>query len=153
MMSKATARRWWFGAGATAVLGLILAFTIIVVPRWSGDQPAKTTPHDDPVSVAIGAGKPTVVEFGSNWCRSCRDMKLILATLAREQGERLNVVDIDLLSATGRQLAPQYRIQMMPTQVFLDRDGLEIDRHLGSISGDDIQRRLGLLPRTSMEHR
>jgi thioredoxin-related protein len=79
-------------------------------------------------------------------------MKLVLATLAREQGDRLNVVDIDLLSATGRRLAPKYQIQLMPTQVFFDRNGREIDRHLGAISGDDIQRRLGFLPATAMEH-
>jgi thioredoxin 1 len=151
MMFRATARRWWFGAGATVLLGCFVLGATIIVPRWSGDLPGKTTPLHDPVSTAMGVGKPTVVEFGSNWCRHCRDMKLVLATLAREQGDRLNLVDIDLLSATGRRLASKYRIQMMPTQVFFDRDGREIDRHLGFVSSDEILRRLGLLTTTSME--
>lgn len=150
MISHPTARRWWFRAGATVLLGFSLG-AAIVVPQWSGDPPGRAMPHNDPVETAIAVGKPTVVQFGSNWCRHCRDMKLVLATLAREQGERLNVVEIDLLSEAGRRLAPKCRIQMMPTQVFFDRDGREIDRHLGFISSDEILRRLGLLGTNSME--
>lgn len=94
----------------------------------------------DAVQQALRGGKPTVVEFGANACAACREMKPILAHLAREHGERIAVVDIDLIKES-RYIKP-YRIQLMPTQVFYDAHGREIGRNLGTISERDILARL-----------
>lgn len=40
-----------------------------------------------------------------------------------------------------RALAEQWRIRAMPTQVLLDADGNEVDRHLGFISADALRER------------
>jgi len=100
-----------------------------------------TQPGADAVQAALARGKPVVAEFGSVSCVSCREMKPILAELQRSHGERLTVVDIDVLKE--RQYLARYRIQLMPTQVFFDAQGREIGRHMGKISGDEILARLG----------
>jgi len=88
--------------------------------------------------------KPVVAEFGANSCESCRAMKPVLGALAREHGERVTVVDIDLLKNTA--YASRYKIQLMPTQVFFDAQGREIGRHMGKISGNEILSMLKLSP-------
>jgi thioredoxin 1 len=67
-------------------------------------------------------------------------MKPVLAELARVHGDRLTVVDVDVLKE--RHYLARYRIQLMPTQVFFDAQGREIGRHMGSITGDEILARL-----------
>lgn len=123
-------------AGAAAVaVGLLAA-----VVTLSGPAAAVAVPGDDAVQQALRAGKPTVVEFGANNCTACREMKPILGQVARENGARVSVVDIDLLKTTGYVSA--YKIQLMPTQVFFDAHGRETSRHMGKISAEEILARL-----------
>ena len=98
----------------------------------------------DALQQALRLGKPVVAEFGANSCESCREMKLVLGALAREHGERVTVVDIDLPKAPV--YASRYKIQLIPTQVFFDAQGREIGRHMGRISGNEILARLNVSP-------
>lgn len=98
----------------------------------------------DPVQIALRAGKPTVAEFGSNRCHSCKQMKIVLARLVEDYGDRLSVVEVDLFSPEGRGFVSRYRIQMMPTQIFFDGKGQEVGRHLGPIGTEEILMKLGV---------
>lgn len=127
------------------VAGLSLALVVIasafgIVPLRADAETVAT----DPVQSALQAGKPTVAEFGSNRCHSCKQMKVVLSQLIEAHGERVGVVEIDLFAPEGRGMVSRYRIQMMPTQIFFDADGQEIGRHLGPIGIDDMLDRLGL---------
>jgi thioredoxin 1 len=102
------------------------------------------TGGDDAVQMARRLGKPVIVELGANNCESCREMKLVLGALAREHGERVTVVDIDLMKMAG--YASRYGIQLIPTQLFFDAQGREIGRHMGKISGNEILARLNVAP-------
>ena len=98
----------------------------------------------DEVERTLLLGKPTVVEFGANACATCRDMKPVLEALRREHGQRISVLDVDILKT--RDYIARYRIQLMPTQVFFDAKGREIGRNMGKISGGEILDRLGVAP-------
>jgi thioredoxin 1 len=98
----------------------------------------------DAVQQAWRLGKPVVVEMGANSCESCREMKLVLGALAREHGERVTVVEIDLMKSPG--YASRYGIQLIPTQLLFDAQGREIGRHIGKLSGDEILARLNVPP-------
>ncbi len=131
-------------------LGLALAGVLAVgiglgtaVVTLSG--PATTTaaaPAEDAVQQALRAGKPTVAEFGANACASCREMKPVLEALRRVHGERIAVVEVDLIAQRQMGYIQRYRIQLMPTQVFFDAQGRETGRHMGTISGAEILARL-----------
>ena len=118
------------------------AYLLTQRPRLPDAQPAAAA--DDAVQQALRLGKPVVAEFGANSCESCREMKLVLGALAREHGERVTVIDIDLLKNTA--YASRYKIQLIPTQVLFDAQGREIGRHMGIISGNEILARLNVSP-------
>jgi thioredoxin 1 len=138
----AIARRTWL-IGTAALLAALVGVAAWLALRSVASAPAGafvTQPGEDAVQAAIAVGKPVVAGFGSVSCASCREMKPILAKLARTHGDRLSVVDIDVLKE--RQYLARYRIQLMPTQVFFDAQGREIGRHMGKITGDEILARL-----------
>lgn len=130
-LAGAAAYAWLQEAAPTAAAGVVAAAA----------APDAAQPGDDAVRAALARGKPVVAEFGSVSCVGCREMKPVLAELQRTHGEKLTVVDIDVLKE--RQYLARYRIQLMPTQVFFDAQGREIGRHMGTISGDEILARLG----------
>ena len=130
---------------ALAGLGLVTALLVNTeasAPVSAAPSPGQATAADDVVQRALRVGKPTVAEFSANACASCREMKPILAALRRDHGERIAVVNVDLLAQKEADYIQRYRIQLMPTQVFFDAQGREIGRHMGKISGEDILARL-----------
>ena len=112
--------------------------TVAAAPAPSGQFVAEA----DEVQRALLLGKPAVVEFGANACASCREMKPILEALQREHGERISVLNIDILKTRG--YISRYKIQLMPTQVFFDAQGREIGRNMGKVSAGEILARLGV---------
>ena len=112
--------------------------TVASAPAPSGQFVAEA----DEVQRALLLGKPAVVEFGANACASCREMKPILEALQREHGERISVLNIDILKMRG--YIWRYKIQLMPTQVFFDAQGREIGRNTGKVSAGEILARLGV---------
>jgi thioredoxin 1 len=128
-------------AAGTVILGIGLG-----TAAYSLSRPATSTtvPAEDAVQQVLQRGKPAVVEFGANACAACREMKPILAGLARDYRELIAVVDLDIIKQP--QYIARYKIQLMPTQVFYGADGKELGRHMGKISGDEILARLSVSP-------
>jgi thioredoxin 1 len=126
---------------ATAVAALVLmsglgAWSLFDAPRVPA-APAISGPELDPT---LRTGKPTVVEFGANACLSCREMKVVLARLRQAYGDRVAVVEIDLLKQ--QEIAQRHYIQLMPTQVFFDAQGRETGRHMGKLGLEEVIVRL-----------
>jgi thioredoxin 1 len=125
-----------------------IAISVISAGAWSMQSwraASDATPvaiPEDIVQRALRLGKPTIAEFGSSKCVSCREMKVTLDYLALEHGERVSVVTVDLLA--NRDYIGRYKIQMMPTQVFFDAGGREIGRHIGRIGVEEILGRLSM---------
>lgn len=82
-------------------------------------------------------GKPTVVDFSATWCGPCKVMKPIFESLADELGDKFNFVSIDV--DENPELANKYQIQSIPAFVFLDEDGIEGDRKVGSCSKGELR--------------
>lgn len=72
----------------------------------------------------------TFLEFGSTTCLPCKMMGPILEEI-RTEYPRVNVVFINVLTEEGNARARGYKVMSIPTQVFLDKDGQEYDRHVG----------------------
>lgn len=96
----------------------------------------------DSFAAGIAQGRPTVIEFGSSACVSCKEMKIVLDDLRRTHGTQIGIAEVDLIRQ--REVIPRYRIQVMPTQVFFDGRGRETGRHVGVIDGPSILARLGV---------
>jgi thioredoxin 1 len=146
---RATVQRrtlaWSALAAVAAALGLGAVLVHFAEPAApvAASAAAPAEPAADAVQRALAAGKPTVVEFGANACASCREMKPVLAALRREHGERIEVVEVDLIAQKHEaDYIRRYRIALMPTQVFFDARGRETGRNMGRISGAEILARL-----------
>jgi len=129
-----------------AVLGLAVAAGVasyVLIERAAPSAPmAASGAESDEVQRLLRLGKPTVVEFGANACASCREMRPILEGLQRDHGERISVLNVDILKSRG--YTTRYRIQLMPTQVYFDAQGREIGRTMGKVSAGEILARLGV---------
>ncbi len=82
----------------------------------------------NPLEQAFSNGLPTIAEFGRGICVPCKAMKPILEELAEEYKGKLNVVIVEVDDHTD--LVRQYRIMVIPTQIFFDNNGKEIKRHI-----------------------
>jgi len=80
--------------------------------------------------------KVTFIELGADRCIPCKAMQPIMKEIAEECAGKIQVVFYDVWK--DPRPARHYRIQLIPTQVFMDQDGKEIFRHVGFFPKDEI---------------
>lgn len=80
--------------------------------------------------------KVTFIELGADRCIPCKAMQPIMREIAREYKGTIQVVFYDVWKTP--KYAKDYGIQMIPTQVFIDKNGKEISRHVGFYAKDEI---------------
>jgi len=73
----------------------------------------------------------TFVELGSVNCIPCRKMQPVMKAIEEKYGNQIKVVFYDVWKPEQRKYAQEYGIRLIPTQVFLDKNGKEIFRHEG----------------------
>ncbi len=81
-------------------------------------------------------GVPILLEFGRGWCIPCKYMKPILDDMARAYAGKAIVMTVDM--DANKDLVRNFRIRMMPTQVFLMPDGKEFFRNEGTLEREHI---------------
>ena len=92
------------------------------------------------VKQALSSGKPTVIDLGARTCIPCKKMAPILESLSGEYRGRASVLFIDVHEDTVA--AQNFRIQMIPTQIFFNAQGKEVKRHIGFMDKPDILKEL-----------
>jgi thioredoxin 1 len=80
---------------------------------------------------------PMLVDLGKGTCIPCKKMKPILDELTIEYQGRAIVKVIDLRYEP--RAARQYKIRLIPTQIFYDADGNEVYRHEGFMDKQSIK--------------
>lgn len=94
--------------------------------------------------------KVTFVELGSVNCIPCKQMQPVMKAIEEKYGEQVKVVFYDVWTKEQKQHAQQYKIKLIPTQVFLDENGKEFFRHEGFYPEAEIDKLLkgkGLKPK------
>lgn len=92
--------------------------------------------------------KVVFLELGSDRCIPCRQMQPIMKDIAAAFPDEVLVVFYDVWEDPAP--ARKYKVQLIPTQIFLDGAGKEIARHMGLWPKDEILKVLakhGLKPR------
>ncbi|MCX7805558.1 MAG: thioredoxin family protein [Planctomycetota bacterium] len=85
------------------------------------------------------APKPKLLELGSTTCIPCKMMEGVLARLRQDYSDRLLIEFVDV--TVNRSASEQWKIKVIPTQIFLSPDGKELFRHEGFYPKDDIVRK------------
>jgi thioredoxin 1 len=78
----------------------------------------------------------TFLELGADRCIPCKQMQPIMKEIAAMFPDRVQVIFYDVWKDSAP--AMKYRIQLIPTQVFLDQQGREIARHVGLFPKEEI---------------
>ncbi|MFA6224041.1 MAG: thioredoxin family protein [Desulfomonilaceae bacterium] len=79
---------------------------------------------------------PILLEFGRGWCIPCKYMKPILEDMGKVYSGKAIVTTVDM--DANKNLVRDFRIRMMPTQVFLTPDGKEFFRNEGTLERENI---------------
>jgi thioredoxin 1 len=80
----------------------------------------------------------TFVELGSVRCIPCKMMQPIMKDIEKDYAGQVKVVFHDVWTPEGEPFGQSYKIRIIPTQVFLDKDGKEYFRHEGFFPKDEL---------------
>lgn len=86
--------------------------------------------------------KVTFVEIGSVNCIPCKMMQPIMKAVEEEYKGQVKVVFHDVWTPQGKRDAMKYGIRVIPTQIFLDKNGVEYFRHEGFYPKEQVVRAL-----------
>jgi thioredoxin 1 len=120
--------KFWRHA-VVGLVGLVMGFLVAGQPLPAQAQVA-----------APATGKPALYEFGAGYCVSCKEMAKIMAELTTSHSDQVEfrMVYVD----KEEPLFKQYKIMLIPTQVFLDASGKEVDRHVGALTKEEVLKKL-----------
>lgn len=88
---------------------------------------------------ALASGKPTLAGFVSKVC-ACKNITPTLEELAAEYEGRCNVLIFYYSEYEG--LFSQYNVTLVPTQVYFDSNGAEVERIVGVSTKEEMVNRL-----------
>jgi len=99
------------------------------------------------------SNKVTFVELGSVNCIPCKKMQPIMDSIEKKYEDQIKVIFYDVWKTDQKKYAKEYGISLIPTQVFLDKEGKEFHRHQGFYPEAEIDKILkskGLIPNTEL---
>lgn len=83
--------------------------------------------------------KVTFIELGSVNCVPCRMMQPVMKQVEERYKDQVNVVFYDVWTDSGAPMGEKYRIRVIPTQIFLDNNGVEYFRHEGFFPFEELE--------------
>jgi thioredoxin-like negative regulator of GroEL len=103
----------------------IFFIAVILCPLlWGADEQPRQPP------------RLTFMEFGSDMCVSCRGMRAVTEEIAKKYDGVVTVVFSDVMISDS--LATVYKVEQIPTQVYLGTDGEEFLRHEDMATVEEI---------------
>jgi len=123
----------------TRLLGTLLLGALTILP---GCARANDTSGNGVVPGIPVKDTVTVVDLGAKTCIPCKMMAPILEELQTEYRGKAAVIFIDVKEKENEGKAQAFKLMGIPTQIFFDRNGKEVNRHLGFMAKDDIKRQL-----------
>jgi thioredoxin 1 len=118
-------------AGLAAMWAALLGFGIVVCAESGNGKQGQV-----PVN-----GMVTMVDLGAHKCIPCKMMAPILEKLEKQYKGKAAIVFIDVWK--DRSQAKRFGIQAIPTQIFFDKRGREVYRHVGFMGELAIVEQLG----------
>ncbi|MCK5740541.1 thioredoxin family protein [bacterium] len=95
---------------------------------------------DNSAPKTAAEAKVTFIELGAKTCIPCKQMVPVMAAVEKDFGSQLNVIFVDVKQE--RKKAREFRVRLIPTQVFLDSTGAEFFRHEGFLPQAEIEKLL-----------
>lgn len=94
------------------------------------------------------AGRPLIVDFGMNLCKQCIKQSEAMEEYKKAAAQK---VDTRFVHVTKEaETAGAYKVMLIPTLLFFDKEGKEVFRQVGYMASADMvakSKELGFLPR------
>jgi thioredoxin 1 len=107
----------------------LLILLVLFSPGTAFAEPGK--PPEVPVK-----GMVTMVDLGANSCIPCKMMAPIMEKLEKDYKGKAAIIFIDVGKDPGQ--VKRFGIRAIPTQIFYDKEGNEVYRHVGFMSENAI---------------
>jgi thioredoxin len=111
------------------VCALVVGFSVLLSNGYAAEPKIN-------LQALMAKRVPILLEFGRGWCIPCKYMKPILADMSKAYTGKAIVMTVDM--DANKDLVRNFRIRMMPTQVFLTPDGKEFRRNEGTLEREQI---------------
>jgi len=82
----------------------------------------------------------TFIELGSVKCIPCQKMKVVMDSIESNYGNQVKIIFYDVWTKEGKPYGNHYKIKVILTQVFLDKDGNEYFRHDGYFPLEEVKK-------------
>ena len=107
-----------------------LAAAILMVVFMANDA------YSEDYSKIPEKGKITLIDLGAATCIPCKMMAPVLEKVKKRFSGKAEVIVIDILY--DRDQAQRFQLRAIPTQIFFDKEGKEVYRHLGFLDENAI---------------
>jgi len=117
----------------------LAVFTLVFISADCGQALAQDK-AGKPAASKPSVFKPlvTFVEIGAARCIPCKAMQPIMKEVAETYKGQVVVLFHDVWTQQGRLDAEKHNIRVIPTQVFLNKDGKEYFRHEGYFPKEEL---------------
>jgi thioredoxin-like negative regulator of GroEL len=89
-------------------------------------------------SVALGSGRPQLIDFGMGLCAQCKRMRPVMEQASRELGSVADVHTLDVRQEDNMRLAERFKMRLIPLVVLTDGAGNVVWRHEGYIDFPEL---------------
>ena len=120
---------------------MLIAFLVLGLTEIASSQ-SNTTKAESKNAAQTKKPLVTFVELGSVNCIPCKAMQPIMRAIEKKYGDQVKVIFYDVWKPEQSGYAEQYRIKLIPTQVFLNKEGKEFFRHEGFYPEAEIDKLL-----------
>ena len=126
----------------TAPAALALCLILHLSPAYAN---ALTAEKRIDLTSLFATKVPVMLQFGKSWCPRCQSTKPILDSVTRAYAGNALIVPVDV--EVNKDLVRDFKIRLIPTQIFLMPDRSEFFRHEGILQGpqiDEILTKMGV---------
>ena len=95
--------------------------------------------------VALGDGRPTLVEFYADWCEACRAMAPAMASVEQQHHGALDVVLLNVDNPRWQPEIDRYDVNGIPQLELFNAAGDPVGRSLGARSRPELEALTGAL--------
>lgn len=91
---------------------------------------------DSDFETVVGASKPVLVDFWAEWCGPCRMLGPILEELAKEMGDKIDIVKMNI--DENPEAPSSLGIRSIPTMMIF-KDGKQLSVKIGALPKNSIK--------------
>lgn len=128
-------RKTWLIVALVAVMAVVVLYNVMDI-QVSSETPGTSAPQVEMNVLSPFPGRVVMLDLGATECIPCKMMAPILEELKRQYDGKADIIFIDVWKQPDE--AAKYGVRIIPTQIFFDADGKEVQRHTGFLGKEQI---------------